>query len=81
MLISIYCRLTSLPADEIAASSTLQPITIDPGSTAEVEEHDAVALAKQALSASKQAASIAAALESIKADDDDLPPLGLALPV
>lgn len=81
MLISIYCRLTSLPAGEIAASSTLQPITIDSENTAEVEEHAAVALAKQALSASKQAASIAAALESIKADDEDLPPLGLALPV
>lgn len=73
--------MTSLPAGEIAASSTLQPITIDSENNAEVEDHAAVALAKQALSASKQAASIAAALESIKADDEDLPPLGLALPV
>ncbi|XP_028776034.1 RNA polymerase sigma factor sigF, chloroplastic [Neltuma alba] len=70
--------LTSLPAEEIATSSTLQPDTIDTGNSAEVEEHDAVALAKQALSASKQAASIAADLKSINAEDGVLPPLGLA---
>lgn len=76
MLTSIYCRLTSLPAEEIATSSTLQLVTSDLENTAEVEEADAVALAKQALSASKQAASIAADLKLIDADDDVLPPLG-----
>lgn len=76
MLTSIYFRLTSLPAEEIATSSTLQLVTSDLENTAEVEEADAVALAKQALSASKQAVSIAADLKSMKADDDVLPPLG-----
>lgn len=70
--------LTSLPAEEIATSSTPQPVTSDLEHPAEVEQHDAVALAKQALSASKQAALVAADMKSIKADDDVLPPLGFS---
>lgn len=74
----VYCRLTSLPTGEIATSSTLQPVTFDSEKPAEVEQCDAVALAKQALSASKKAASVAEDLKSFKADDDDSLPLGLA---
>ncbi|KAF7818639.1 RNA polymerase sigma factor sigF, chloroplastic [Senna tora] len=70
--------LTSLPTEEITTSSILQPVKIDSKKPAEGEICEAVALAKQALSASKQAASVAEDLKSFKAeDDDDLLALGL----
>lgn len=40
---------------------------------------DALTLAKQALSASKQAAAVAQELKLVKIDDDDSLPLGLVL--
>ncbi|KAI4300301.1 hypothetical protein L6164_033693 [Bauhinia variegata] len=71
--------LTSLPTEETAASSTLHTDTIDSENLVDGEQWNAVVLAKQALSASKQALSVAEDLKSTKADiDDDSLPLGLA---
>lgn len=68
----VYCRLTSSPTGEIAASSTIQPVASD-------RSADALSLAKQALLASKQAAAVAEELKlTIAGDDDPLPP-GLVL--
>ena len=77
---TVYCRLTSSPTGEIGAPSPLQPVTVESERPADGLQFNAVSLAGQALSASKQAASIAEELESIKADvdDDPLPP-GLVL--
>ncbi|XP_061368764.1 RNA polymerase sigma factor sigF, chloroplastic-like isoform X2 [Gastrolobium bilobum] len=71
--------LTSLPTEEIAASSTLQHLTVDLERPADGAQCNAASLAKKALSASKQAASVAEELKSIKADDyDDSLPFSLA---
>lgn len=68
-----YCRLTCYPTREIAASLTLQPVDNDSERPADGLPRNAVSLAQQALSASKQAAS------SIEVDDDDDDPLSFGL--
>ncbi|XP_061345773.1 RNA polymerase sigma factor sigF, chloroplastic-like isoform X2 [Gastrolobium bilobum] len=62
--------LTSSPTGEIAASSTPQPAAVDSERPADGLRWNVVSLAKQALSASEQAASVAEELKSTKADDD-----------
>lgn len=79
MHVYVYCRLASSPTGETAASSTMQPIAVDSEMPADGLQWNAVSLAKQALSASKQAAAVAEELKLIKADDDDPLPLGLVL--
>ncbi|RDX64170.1 RNA polymerase sigma factor sigF, chloroplastic, partial [Mucuna pruriens] len=72
-------QLTCSPTRGIAASSTLQPVDIDSERPADGLLGIAVSLAQQALSASKQAASITGEMKLIEVDDDDDPlPLGLA---
>ncbi|TKY62134.1 RNA polymerase sigma factor sigF [Spatholobus suberectus] len=63
----LTCSLTR----GIAASSILQPFDIDSERPADGLPGDAVSLAQQALSASKQAASIAEEMTSVEVDDDD----------
>lgn len=58
----IYCRLTSSRTGEVDASSTLQ--------NADSLQCNAVSLTRKAFPSSKQAASIAEDLSSIKADED-----------
>lgn len=70
--------LTCSPTRGIAPSSILQPVDIDSERPADVLPGDAVSLAQQALSASKQAASIAEEMTSVEADNDDSLPFGLA---
>ncbi|XP_014496115.1 RNA polymerase sigma factor sigF, chloroplastic isoform X1 [Vigna radiata var. radiata] len=65
--------LTCYPTREIAASLTLQPVDNDSERPADGLPRNAVSLAQQALSASKQAAS------SIEVDDDDDDPLSFGL--
>ncbi|XP_022634955.1 RNA polymerase sigma factor sigF, chloroplastic isoform X4 [Vigna radiata var. radiata] len=64
---------TGNPDQEIAASLTLQPVDNDSERPADGLPRNAVSLAQQALSASKQAAS------SIEVDDDDDDPLSFGL--
>ncbi|KAJ1418967.1 Winged helix-like DNA-binding domain superfamily [Sesbania bispinosa] len=70
--------LSSSSTGEIAAASALQPIVVDSERPPDGLQWNAVSLAKQALSASKQAASVAEELKLINADDDDPRPFGLA---
>ncbi|CAL0309889.1 unnamed protein product [Lupinus luteus] len=70
--------LASSPRQEITASSTPQPVTIDSDRPAHGLKSDAVSLAKQALSASKQAALVAKELKSVIADDADPLPFSMA---
>ncbi|XP_027349581.1 RNA polymerase sigma factor sigF, chloroplastic-like isoform X2 [Abrus precatorius] len=62
---------TCSPTREIAAFLTPRPVDIDSERPADGQPGIVFSLAEQALLASKQAASIAAAMKSIKADDDD----------
>ncbi|KAK7267707.1 hypothetical protein RIF29_20385 [Crotalaria pallida] len=68
---SLQNLLTSSQAEEIAASSTLQNVTVESERPADDVQCNSVSLAKKALLASKQAASVIEDLKSIKADDDD----------
>ncbi|XP_019426192.1 PREDICTED: RNA polymerase sigma factor sigF, chloroplastic-like [Lupinus angustifolius] len=70
--------LTSSPRQEITASSTPQPVTIDSDGPAHGLKSDAVSLAKQALSASKQAALVAKELKSVIAHDANSLPFSMA---
>ncbi|KAE9590916.1 putative RNA polymerase sigma-70 like domain, RNA polymerase sigma factor, SigB/C/D/F, plastid [Lupinus albus] len=70
--------LTSSPREEITASSIPQPVTIDSDRPAYGLKSNAVSLAKQALLASKQAASVAKELKSVIADDADPLPFSMA---
>ncbi|XP_061345786.1 RNA polymerase sigma factor sigF, chloroplastic-like isoform X2 [Gastrolobium bilobum] len=74
----LHNLLTSSPVEEIAASSTPQPVAFDSERPADGLQWNAVSLAKQALSASEQAVSIAEELKLIKADHDRPLPFGLA---
>lgn len=79
---TVHCRLSSSLTREIAASSTLQSITDDSERSPDGLQWNAVSLAKQALSASKQAAAVAEESKLIEADDDDNDdslPFGLVL--
>jgi len=72
----VYFRLASSPEEDFvsSSSSTMLP--------AYGFQWDALTLAKQALSASKQAAAVAEELKLVKIDDDnddDSLPLGLVL--
>ncbi|KAK7355557.1 hypothetical protein VNO80_14815 [Phaseolus coccineus] len=67
--------LTSSQTGEIAASSTLQHVSVD--SERRTVQCNGVSLAKKALSTAKQASSVVEGLKSIKADDDSIP-FGLA---
>ncbi|XP_068473335.1 RNA polymerase sigma factor sigF, chloroplastic-like isoform X3 [Phaseolus vulgaris] len=66
--------LTCYPTRGIAASLTLQPVDNDSERPADGLPRNAVSLAQQALSASKQAAS------SVEVDDDDVDPLSFGMP-
>jgi len=70
----VYCRLTCYPTRGIAASSTLQPVDNDSERPADGLPMNAVSLAQQAFSASKQAASPVEV-----DDDDDVDPLSFGL--
>lgn len=74
---SLQNLLTSSQAGEIVSASTLQHVTIDSERPADGVQCNAVSLAKKALLASKQAASVDEDLKSIKADADDSLPFGL----
>ncbi|XP_027363644.1 RNA polymerase sigma factor sigF, chloroplastic-like isoform X2 [Abrus precatorius] len=69
--------LTSPPTGEIAASSTLQHVSIDAERPTDGVQCNGVSLAKKALSGSKHASSVVEDLKSFKADDDSIP-CGLA---
>ncbi|KAG5083836.1 hypothetical protein AAZX31_19G168700 [Glycine max] len=70
--------LTCSPTRGIAASSILQPVDIDSEWPADGVPRNAVSLAQQALSASKQAVSTTGEMKLIEIDDDDPLPSGLA---
>ncbi|KAL5135343.1 RNA polymerase sigma factor sigF, chloroplastic [Glycine soja] len=74
----VYCRLTCSPTRGIAASSILQPVDIDSEWPADGLPGNAISLAQQALSASKQAVSTTGEMKLIEIDDDDPLPFGLA---
>lgn len=74
----IYCRLTSSQTGEIAASSTLQHISVDSERQTDSVQCNGVSLAKKALSTAKQASLVVEGLKSTKADDDSIP-FGLVL--
>ncbi|XP_027363645.1 RNA polymerase sigma factor sigF, chloroplastic-like isoform X3 [Abrus precatorius] len=65
--------LTSPPTGEIAASSTLQHVSIDAERPTDGVQCNGVSLAKKALSGSKHASSVVEDLKSFKADDDSIP--------
>ncbi|XP_019459368.1 PREDICTED: RNA polymerase sigma factor sigF, chloroplastic isoform X2 [Lupinus angustifolius] len=65
--------LTSPQEGVIAASSTLQNVNAESERPADSVQCDTISLAKKVLLSSKQAASVAEDLKSIKADDDSLP--------
>ncbi|CAJ1892915.1 unnamed protein product [Sphenostylis stenocarpa] len=65
--------LTCFPTRAIVASSTLQPVDNDSERPADGLLRNAISLAQPALSASKQAVSIAEEMTSIEVDDDDDP--------
>lgn len=67
--------LASSPEEDFVSSSSSSSSTMLP---ADGFQWDALTLAKQALSASKQAAAVAQELKLVKIDDDDSLPLGLA---
>lgn len=75
----VYCRLTCSPTRGIAASSILQPVDIDSEWPADGLPGNAISLAQQALSASKQAVSTTGEMKLIEIDDDDPLPFGLVL--
>lgn len=75
----VYCRLTCSPTRGIAASSILQPVDIDSEWPADGLPGNAISLAQQALSASKQAVSTTGEMKLIEIDDDDPLPSGLVL--
>ncbi|KAK7285025.1 hypothetical protein RJT34_19782 [Clitoria ternatea] len=63
--------LTCSPTTDIAASSTLRPFDIDSERPADGLLGNAIYLAKEALSASKNAASVTEEMKSIDSEDDD----------
>ncbi|XP_014514037.1 RNA polymerase sigma factor sigF, chloroplastic-like isoform X1 [Vigna radiata var. radiata] len=69
--------LTSSQTGEIAASSTLQHISVDSERQTDSVQCNGVSLAKKALSTAKQASLVVEGLKSTKADDDSIP-FGLA---
>ncbi|CAL0316954.1 unnamed protein product [Lupinus luteus] len=76
---SLQNLLASSQIGEIAAaSSTLQNVTVESERHADGVQYNTVSRAEKALLFSKQAASVAEDLKSVKADDDDSHPFGLA---
>ncbi|KAJ7972370.1 RNA polymerase sigma factor [Quillaja saponaria] len=73
---SLWHLMTSIPTGVTATSSSLRHVT-DKEKLVDAELSNAVFLAEKALSASKQAASIAEDSKSIRADLDGSRPLGL----
>ncbi|KAL9318170.1 hypothetical protein ACSQ67_014687 [Phaseolus vulgaris] len=69
--------LNSSQTGEIAASSTLQHVSVDSERRTDGVQCNGVSLAKKALSTAKQTSSVVEGLKSIKADDDSIP-FGLA---
>ncbi|KAG4982166.1 hypothetical protein AAZX31_10G054500 [Glycine max] len=69
--------LTSSQIGEVAASSTLEHVSVDLERRPNGVQFNGVSLAKKALSTSKQESSVVEDLKSIKADDDSIP-FGLA---
>lgn len=71
-LLSLLCRFSSLQTGvKLSAPLTVEPITTASSKHMDIKPSDAVALAKKALSASKEAVSFADGSKSMGDDFDD----------